>query len=67
MCGENGSTSKRGVPNDFAWSLKFPFRKREMESCSLVYFAFSPYAPAVAVDDTLHKGEPDARSLELLG
>jgi len=48
-------------------SLKFPFRKREMESCSLVYFAFSPYAPAVAVDDTLHKGEPDARSLELLG
>src|ERR1700691_3713382 len=41
--------------------------QREVKSCTLVHFGFSPCATAVFLHDALHRGQSDARAFKVLG
>ncbi len=40
--------------------------KFEKKSCPIVFPAFSPYEPAMLVDNSFHRSKTDSRSLEFL-
>ena len=40
---------------------------RKIECCALIHRRFGPDMPAMLADDAVHRGQPDAGALELLG